>query len=50
MDYDKTKVEIIRILQGSIGKISFIEYKELTTGKTKILQTKNFYSRYGVES
>ncbi len=46
MNYDNTKVEILTILEGK-GGISFIEYRDLATGKIKILQTKNFYKRYG---
>lgn len=44
--YDKTKVEILTILEGK-GGISFIEYRDLKTGKIKTLQTKNFEGRYG---
>lgn len=46
MKYDMTKVEILTILDGK-GGISFIEYRDLKTGKIKILQTKNFEKRYG---
>jgi len=46
MNYDNTKVEILTILEGR-GDISFIEYRDLATGKIKILQTTNFYKRYG---
>ncbi len=46
MHYDNTKVEIITILEGK-GGISFIEYKDLVTGKIKILQTMNFCKRDG---
>ena len=46
MNYDNTKVEILTILDGR-GDISFIEYRDLATGKIKILQTTNFSKRYG---
>ena len=46
MNYDNTKVEILTILEGR-GDISFLEYRDLATGKIKILQTTNFYKRYG---
>jgi len=46
MNYDNTKIEILTILEGK-GGISFIEYRDLETGKIKILQAKNFERRYG---
>jgi len=46
MKYDNTKIKILTILEGT-GGISFIEYKDLGTGKIKILHVKNFERRYG---
>ncbi len=48
MYYDRKKVAIVMVLKGRDG-ISFYEYRILATGETKILRTKNFYRRYGVE-
>ncbi len=42
-------IKIINLLKGAENKIQFVEYKEISTNKTKILSTDNFIARFGID-
>jgi hypothetical protein len=49
MHYDRNRVEVLNIIEG-YGHISFIEFREKSSGRVRILSHKNFLQRVGVEA
>lgn len=43
-------IKIINLLKGAEDKVQFVEYKEISTNKTKILSTDNFIARFGIDA